>query len=74
MEPLRTETNCHMNEKILDYYREQRPAYVIYDNIYIVEMGFLCVTVLAVLELALVDQADLELTEIHLPLPSRCWD
>ena len=31
--------------------------------------GFLCVTVLAVLELALVDQSGLELTEIHLPLP-----
>ena len=26
-----------------------------------------------VLELALVDQADLELTEIHLPLPPKCW-
>ena len=25
-----------------------------------------------VLELALVDQADLELTEIHLPLPPEC--
>ncbi|KAM7319942.1 hypothetical protein ACRRTK_020385 [Alexandromys fortis] len=28
----------------------------------------------AVLELALVDQAGLELTEIHLPLPPECWD
>ena len=27
-----------------------------------------------VLELALVDQADLELTEIRLPLPPECWD
>ena len=27
-----------------------------------------------VLELALVDQAGLELTEIHLALPSECWD
>ena len=27
-----------------------------------------------VLELDLVDQAGLELTEIHLSLPSRCWD
>ena len=27
-----------------------------------------------VLELALVDQAGLELTEFHLPLPSECWD
>ena len=26
------------------------------------------------LELALVDQAGLELTEIHLPLPPKCWD
>ena len=33
------------------------------------EIGFLCV-VMAVLELAL-DQAGLEFTEIHLPLPSR---
>ena len=28
----------------------------------------------AVLELALVDQAGLEVTEIHLPLPPKCWD
>ena len=27
-----------------------------------------------VLELALVDQAGLELTEIHLLLPPECWD
>ena len=27
-----------------------------------------------VLELALVDQAGLELTKIHLPLPPECWD
>ncbi|CAO2599084.1 hypothetical protein LEMLEM_LOCUS9700, partial [Lemmus lemmus] len=27
-----------------------------------------------VLELALVDQAGLELTEIRLPLPPECWD
>ena len=33
------------------------------------ETGFLCVTVLAVLELALVDQAGLELMNIYLPLP-----
>jgi hypothetical protein len=34
--------------------------------------GFLCV-VLAVLEIT-VDQASLELTEIHLSLPFSCWD
>ena len=27
-----------------------------------------------VLELALVDQTGLKLTEIHLPLPPECWD
>ena len=27
-----------------------------------------------VLELALVDQAGLALTEIHLPLPAECWN
>ena len=27
-----------------------------------------------VLELALVDQADFEFTEIRLPLPPECWD
>ena len=27
-----------------------------------------------VLELTLVDQAGLELTEIRLPLPLKCWD
>ena len=35
--------------------------------------GFLCVA-LAVLEVALVDQAGLELTEIRLSLPPECWD
>ena len=38
------------------------------------ETGFLCVTVLAVLELAFVDQAGLELTKIHLPLLPECSD
>ena len=28
----------------------------------------------SVLELALVDQAGLKLTETHLPLPPECWD
>ena len=37
------------------------------------ETGFLCGIVLTVLELIL-DQADLELTEIHLHLPLECWD
>ena len=36
--------------------------------------GFLCERVLAVLEVALVDQAGLELTDIHLPLPPECWE
>ena len=35
---------------------------------------FLFLIVLAVLELALVDQAGLELTEILLPLPPKCLD
>ena len=35
------------------------------------DTGFLCVTALAVLELVLVDQAGLELTETHLPLPPK---
>ena len=39
-----------------------------------VKTGFLCVTVLAGLELALVDQTGLELTEICLHLPPKCWD
>lgn len=34
--------------------------------------GFLCVTVLFVLELALLDQADIKLREIHLSLPPEC--
>ena len=33
------------------------------------ETGLLCVTALAVLNLALVEKSDLRLTEIHLPLP-----
>ena len=36
------------------------------------ETGFLCVTTLVVLELALVDHAGLELTEIRLPPPPKC--
>ncbi|CAO2632651.1 L-lactate dehydrogenase C chain [Lemmus lemmus] len=39
------------------------------------ETGLFCVTVLAVLELTpFVDQSDLELAEICLPLPPKCWD
>ena len=38
------------------------------------EIEFLCITALAVLELALVDQAGLKLIEICLPLPPKCWD
>ena len=38
------------------------------------ETGFLCVTAPDALELALVDQPGLELTEIPLPLPPECWD
>ena len=36
--------------------------------------GFLCVTALAVLELALIDQTGLKLTEVRLPQPHECWD
>ena len=32
------------------------------------------ITLNLVLELALVDQAGLRLTKIHLPLPPECWD
>ena len=38
------------------------------------ETGFLCETALVVLELAFVDQAGLELTELQLLLPTKCWD
>ena len=38
------------------------------------ETGFLCVALEPVLELALVDQAGLEFTEIRLPLSPHCWD
>ena len=37
------------------------------------KMGFLCVALELVLELALIDQAGLELTEILLLLPPECW-
>ena len=36
--------------------------------------GFRCSFLEPVLELALVDQVGLELTEICLPLPPQCWD
>ena len=38
------------------------------------ETGFLRSFLVPVLELALVDQAGLELTEICLSLPPECWD
>ena len=38
------------------------------------QTGFLCVALEPVLELALVEQAGLKLTEIRLPLPLKCWD
>lgn len=38
------------------------------------ETEFLSVTVLAVLELSLVDQSGLELSKIPLSLPPACWD
>ena len=39
----------------------------------LLETGFLYVALEAVLEIALVDQAGLKLTEICLSLPSKCW-
>ena len=33
-----------------------------------------CLMGLAVLELVFVDQVGLELTEIRVPLPLKCWD
>ena len=49
------------------------------DNLFVglvgfLETGFLCVRALAFLEIALVDQAGLEFTEICLSLPHKCWD
>ena len=38
------------------------------------ETGFVCVALEPVLELALVNQAALELTETRLSLPPECWD
>ena len=38
-----------------------------------VETGFLSVALVPAVELALVDQAGLKLTEIWLPLPPECW-
>ena len=43
------------------------------DHFVVLRQGF-SVALVPVLELALVDQAGLELTEIHLPLPPECWD
>ena len=38
------------------------------------KIGFLFVALELILELALVDQAGLKLTEICLPLPPKCWN
>ena len=40
---------------------------------FLFRQGF-SVALVSVLELSLVGQAGLELTEIHLPLPPKCWD
>ena len=39
--------------------------------LFVFETKFLCVALVSVLELALVDQVDLELIEICLPLPPK---
>ena len=38
------------------------------------ETEFLCSTALIFSETCFIDQAGLELTEIYLPLPPKCWD
>ena len=40
---------------------------------FVFQDSVLCVA-LVVLELGFVDQAGLELTDIHLPRPPKCWD
>jgi hypothetical protein len=40
----------------------------------LVEKGFLCVNSHGCPGTCSVDQAGLEITEIHLPLPCECWD
>ena len=45
----------------------------VYFFLFSLRQGF-TVVLEPILELALVDQASLELTEIHLPLPPECWD
>ena len=47
--------------------------FLIFLFFYFSRQGF-SVALEPVLELALVDQAGLELTKIHLPLPPECWD
>ena len=40
--------------------------------LFVFKTGFLCVALESVLELALVDQAGLKLTKIHMPMPPKC--
>ena len=53
-------------------------TYIYEIDVYAFLFGFLrhgfSVTLECVLKLVLVDQADLEFTEIHLSLPPNCWD
>ena len=53
---------------------EHEPALFVVCLFPFFKTGFLCVTVLAVLELVVANQAGLELTEIRLPLPPKGWD
>ena len=53
--------------KVINYCRKKYGLGELFVCLFVFKTGFLCVT--AVLELALADQAGLELIEIQLPLP-----
>ena len=57
---------------LIALYKAPRIFFVLF-FVFILRQGF-SVALEPVLELALVDQAGLELTEICLPLPPECWD
>ena len=62
--------DCSTSETTLYYFTKRLRGTFFFGFL---RQGF-SVALEAVLELALVDQAGLELTEIRLPLPPECWD
>ena len=61
----------HGYQTLTNYWMFSKMKYLYFLFCFVSRQGF-SVALETVLDLALVDQASLELTEIHLPLPPEC--